>query len=471
MKLSVKQTICLDFLEDETTNEVFYGGAAGGGKSAIGTYWLGKCCLKFKGSRWLMGREELETLRGTTLKSFNKEMRKQGVYPDVHYRLSGKTIFFNNGSEIVLSELKYYPSDEDFDYLGSMEITGAFVDESPQITHKAKEVLKSRMRFNLDSYCHICGDMVKKKILKYDENNKPVIWICNNNHRSSGLIPKLLMTGNPSKKWPYITFYKPSRDGSLPDDKRFVQALPGENENLPQAYIDMLKGLDKKTRARLERGEWEYEDDPTSLMAYDDITAIFTNYHVKGTGKRYISADVARYGKDDTKIRVWDGFKVIHKVIMSKSSIVEVADKIKEVQSMYQVAPTNTVIDEDGIGGGVVDLFPKNSVKGFIANSRPVNQKPNENYENLKAQCSYLLAEKVGNYEIYEPEANPELMEMLIEDLEQIKAKDPDKDGKRGIVAKEKVKEVLGRSPDDGDTYLMRMYFEVNKSGGLRIIN
>jgi hypothetical protein len=438
MRLTVKQTICLDFLEDDHTTETLYGGAAGGGKSVIGAYWLTKNCLKYPGTRWLMAREELETLRGTTLKTFFSVAKMQGVYPDVHFRLSGKTIRFNQGSEIILSELKLYPSDPDFDYLGSFEITGAFIDECSQVVHKAKEVVKSRMRFMLDEY---------------------------------NLMPKLLMTCNPAKKWPYIEFYKPNRDGNLPEDKRFVQALPGDNDYLPQAYIDMLKGLDKKTRARLERGEWEYEDDPSSLMAYDDITAIFTNYHVKGTGKRYISADVARYGKDDTKIRVWDGFKVIHKVIMSKSSIVEVADKIKEVQSMYQVAPTNTVIDEDGIGGGVVDLFPQNSVKGFIANSRPVNQKPNENYENLKAQCSYLLAEKVGNYEIYEPEANPELMEMLIEDLEQIKAKNPDKDGKRGIISKEQVKEILGRSPDDGDTYLMRMYFEVNKSGGLRIIN
>jgi hypothetical protein len=437
VRLTVKQTICLDYLEDTSTTEVLYGGAAGGGKSVIGVYWLIKNCLKYPGTRWLLGREELETLRGTSLKSFFTVAKMQGVYPDVHFRLSGKTIKFVNGSEIILSELKLYPSDPDFDYLGSFEITGAFIDECSQVVHKAKEVVKSRMRFMLNEY---------------------------------KIMPKLLMTCNPAKKWPYIEFYKPNRDGMLTDSKKFVQALPGDNEYLPQAYIDMLKGLDKKTRARLERGEWEYEDDPSSLMAYDDITAIFTNYHVQGTGKRYISADVARFGKDETKIRVWDGFKVIAKTIMSKKNTVEVANKIKDLQITHQVPPSNTVIDEDGIGGGVVDQFPKNSIKGFIANSRPVNPKPNENYENLKSQCAYILADKIKNKEIYEGETNPEYQESLIEDLEQIKAKDPDKDGKRGIISKDRVKEVLGRSPDDGDTYLMRMIFEVSKSGGMRII-
>ena len=42
--------------------------------------------------------------------------------------------------------------------------------------------------------------------------------------------------------------------------------------------------------------------------------------------------------------------------------------------------------------------------------------------------------------------------------------KDADKDGKRRVVPKDEVKEVLGRSPDSGDCLLMRMYFELKPS-------
>ena len=438
MRLTEKQTICLDFLEDSKTTEILYGGAAGGGKSIIGVYWLSKNCLKYPGTRWLMGREELETLRGTTLKSFFKVAKMQGLAAGTHFKLSGKTILFSNGSEIILSELKLYPSDPDFDYLGSFEITGAFIDECSQVVHKAKEVVKSRMRHMIDEY---------------------------------KLMPKLLMTCNPAKKWPYIEFYKPNRDGVLPKDKRFIRALPGDNEYLPASYVSMLAGLDKKTRNRLLRGEWEYEEDPSSLMTYDAITSIFTNSHIQPTGKRYMSVDVARYGNDKTKIRLWDGLTVFKKEVMDKKSTKEVADRIKELYIEYQIPPSQIIIDEDGIGGGVIDNFPRNTVKGFIANSRPINPKPSESYDNLKSQCAYILAEKVNNNDIYEPELNPDIQEMLIEDLEQIKEKDVDGQGKRGIIPKDKVKESLGgRSPDDGDTYIMRMFSEVNKSSGLRII-
>jgi len=37
-------------------------------------------------------------------------------------------------------------------------------------------------------------------------------------------------------------------------------------------------------------------------------------------------------------------------------------------------------------------------------------------------------------------------------------------------LSKEEVKKVLQRSPDDGDTWIMRGLLEVSKSGGLRII-
>lgn len=38
-----------------------------------------------------------------------------------------------------------------------------------------------------------------------------------------------------------------------------------------------------------------------------------------------------------------------------------------------------------------------------------------------------------------------------------------DKDGKLKIVPKDEVKEALGRSPDIGDKFVMRMYFELLK--------
>ena len=56
---------------------------------------------------------------------------------------------------------------------------------------------------------------------------------------------------------------------------------------------------------------------------------------------------------------------------------------------------------------------------------------------------------------------NDDLKEGLIEELEQIKRKNSDKDGKLEIIGKDEIKENLGRSPDLADCLMMRMYFEL----------
>lgn len=70
MKLSIKQTLTLDYLENNNVNEILFGGGAGGGKSILGCYWQIKTRLKYAGTRGLIGRASLKTLKETTLQSF-----------------------------------------------------------------------------------------------------------------------------------------------------------------------------------------------------------------------------------------------------------------------------------------------------------------------------------------------------------------------------------------------------------------
>ena len=60
MNLSIKQTIAIDYLEDQKTNVILYGGGAGGGKSMLGAYWVLKQCLKYKNTRYVYGQSHLE---------------------------------------------------------------------------------------------------------------------------------------------------------------------------------------------------------------------------------------------------------------------------------------------------------------------------------------------------------------------------------------------------------------------------
>ncbi|QCR23781.1 phage terminase large subunit [Pontibacter sp. SGAir0037] len=425
MKLTIKQTRALDILEDTTTTELLYGGGAGGGKSALGCYWLLKNCLRYPGTRWLMGRSKLKSLKETTLNTFFEICKLQGVSTSVYrYHQQDNIIYFSNGSQIILKDLFLYPSDPNFDSLGSLEITGGFVDECNQIVQKAWQIVKSRIRYKLDEF---------------------------------NLIPKLLGSCNPAKTWVYTYFYKPFKEKALEPFKAFIQSLLSDNPHVSKHYRDNLLTLDKASKERLLFGNWEYDQDPAKLMDYEKIIDCFTNDFVPG-GKKYITADIARFGADSSIILLWDGFRVVGIKVLKGASVTEVAAAIREMARQHHIPLSQVVVDEDGVGGGVKDIL---RCKGFLNGSKALQ---GENYANLKSQCYFKMAERVQADGLYIQCEDPALKEKIIEEMEQVKQKDMDKDGKKAVIPKEEVKEILGRSPDLSDALMMREIFELTKS-------
>lgn len=424
MKLLTKQEHAIYYLKDRTTEEVLYGGAAGGGKSALDCLYLIESCQKYPGSRWLMGRSKLKTLKETTLNTFFEITSKLKISDQFKFNAQENIVHWKNGSDILLKDLFLYPSDPNFDSLGSLEITGGVVDECNQVSYKAWQIVKSRIRY---------------KLTEFD------------------LIPKLLGTCNPAKNWTYSNFYKLNKDKSLPNYRKFIQALPTDNPHLHPSYIQSLLRLDKNSKERLYYGNWEYDDDPSALMSIDKINDIFTNGFAR-TGEKYITADIARFGSDKSIIMVWDGLRVVKMSKLIKKPVTWVAQEISNLSNIYGVSLSNIVVDEDGVGGGVVDIL---NCKGFVNNSTAKNK---ENFDNLKSQCYFKLAEMVNKSEIYIEKNVMDIEDIadLIEELEQVKQKDMDKDGKKRVVPKDKVKELLGRSPDFSDALMMRMLFEVS---------
>jgi len=80
-------------------------------------------------------------------------------------------------------------------------------------------------------------------------------------------------------------------------------------------------------------------------------------------------------------------------------------------------------------------------------------------YQNLKTQCYFKLAEMIQNGEIFVTCADGTIIDEMSKELEQVKRDKIDSDGKLSLLSKEKVKESIGRSPDYSDALMMRMYF------------
>ena len=159
-----------------------------------------------------MGRSKLDNLKKTTLNTFFDVCKEFELIAGVDYTYNAQSniVKFNNGSEIILKDLFQYPSDRNFDSLGSLEITAAFIDEANQVTEKAKQIVSSRLRYKLDEY---------------------------------NLTPKLLLTCNPAKNWVYSNFYKPQKENRLPEYRKFIQALVDDNKHISKHYKEQLLKL------------------------------------------------------------------------------------------------------------------------------------------------------------------------------------------------------------------------------------
>ncbi len=421
------QKLALKYLFDKTTSEILFGGAAGGGKSFIGCAWLILMCLKYPNTRYLMGRSKLDNLKKTTFNTFLEICTKWNIEANKHYQFNGSSniVTFFNGSEILLKDLFHYPSDPNYDSLGSLEITGAFLDEVNQITEKAKNIVNSRIRYKLDI------------------NN---------------LIPKTIMTCNPAKNWVYQSFYRPSVENKLPEHMKFIQSLVGDNPYISKHYETQLLKLDEISKQRLLYGNWEYNANEDNLINYDSILNTFEQ--TGKVGDKYITADIARFGNDKTVIMYWEGLHVKHIKTFDKSSITQVAQEIRNIQQNEGVNLRNIIVDEDGVGGGCVDIL---RCKGFINNGKPLK---GENYQNLKTQCYYKLADLINKGQIGITTKDIMVKKYIIEELEQVRSKDIDKDKKLQILQKDKVKTILERSPDYSDALMMRMYYEIDNNFG-----
>jgi hypothetical protein len=419
---SLKQDLIFNYFDDNITTEVLYGGAAAGGKSYGSCAFMIIKCLQYPNIRIGLARNELTTLKKTTIVSLFEVMNDWGLKTEEHYKYNSTTgeITFNNGSKIVLLELRYLPSDPNYTRLGGQLLTMAVIDEAGEVDEKGKQILQSR----LGRWLNIELD----------------------------LKPFLLMTCNPSKNFLYRDFYLPSEENTLPPHKKFISALILDNPFITDVYVNNLQNtLSLSDRERLINGNWNYDSDPNQLMEYETILSIFIDKKpINDKHKCYISADIA-FTSDNAVIMIWEDLTLVE-IIVNPSGNIE--DVIREKAREYKVFPQNISYDSDGVGKYLMNYL-KNA-RPIVNNARALKD---ENYENLKTQLYFKMAEAInkGDLKIVKSAYD----DKIIEELQQVKHRPTDRVGKIAMVSKGDVKRTLGRSPDFSDAMAYRMVFEI----------
>lgn len=421
-KVNIKQRLAYNYLRDDKTKFLLYGGAGGGGKSWLGCEWLMQCAYYLPGTRWFVGRNNLKDSRESVTVTFNKVAKSHGFNA---YRTISDGILFDNGSEIVYIDLTYYPvKDPMYERLGSKEYTGGWIEEAGEVHFLAFEVLKTRIGRHMNDVYGVPG--------------------------------KILITCNPKKNWLYRDFYKPWKEGKLKEPYAFIQALVQDNPWATDDYIESLRNTkDRVTKERLYFGNWEYDNDPAALCDYDAICDMFTNEFVKPEGESTGSADLAMKGRDRFIAGHWKGNVCYIKLDQEYSTGKSIESDLKRMMIECSIPRSKMIADSDGLGSYLESYL--NGIKEFHGGTRPINLE----FDNLKSECSFKLAELVNARKI-RIVCTEVQRERIIEELGVLKQDHIDADTrKKGIISKEKMKEILGHSPDYLDMLIMAMFFRI----------
>lgn len=349
--------------------------------------------------------------------AFKRMRRNLSKYGYFKFNESSLIIRCPNGAEI------HFKSAEKPDNLYGEDVYAAVFDEAPRAREESWYALRSTLTAT-EAPCKLIGNF-----------GGVANWV-----------HKLKEKSIEDDQYEYfkVTCWDAVREGVLSEDE-VLQA----KKDLP-------------VRIFAELYEAEAVEDEGQLINNESIKKLFSNTHIE-SGAYYITADIARFGNDSTVIMLWCGMRVEDVIVLNSSKTTQTASKIKELQIEYNVNQNNTIVDQDGVGGGVMDIL---NCQGFVNNARPIKiESQIENFSNLKAQCYFKLASEINKNNIY-VNCNSEVERLLHEELEMVRIPKEIDTQKLNIMSKDEIKKKIGRSPDYSDALMMRMFFIIDPTYG-----
>lgn len=378
--------------------------------------------IEYPNIRIGVARQTLTQIKKNTMSTFYEVCRNLSIDESLYnYNEIKGEIKFYNGSTIIFFELRYLPSDPDYDRFGGALLTFGCIEECAGCDNKGKEIFSSRL-----------GRWMN------DELNIP---------------PHLYMTTNPGTNFVYSDFYIPWTKDELAEHRCYIPARLSDNNYIGKAYESALKArLNKANADRLLNGDWNFDGDNSRLITYSNVNDVF-NYK-KGytaSGEMYLTADIAFTG-DRCIIIVWKGLTILEVVNYVGQ---EPEKELERLSILHKVKQENIAYDSDGVGKYMKAKLPR--AYDIINNSKPIN---NEKYDMLKSQLQFKLADLINDGAI--KSFDLAFKDETIQELYEIKSKPLDStEGKLGVVPKKEVKKVIGRSPDISDAMSFRMVFEI----------
>ncbi len=203
---------------------ILYGGSVRSGKTFSGLAAFIILSFRYPGSRWVVVRKDLQTIKRNTLPSWDKIKPLNYIISHNH---ETQTITFTNGSQIIFFG-ENYDKDKEFNRWRGLECNGFLLEEINEL----QEMAYFKAIERAGSY-----------VIKGGEQPKPLI----------------LATCNPTRGWVKQRFYDKHKAGTLPATQIYIPANIKDNPYIPQEYIDSLQDLPRYERMVFVEGNWDVQ--------------------------------------------------------------------------------------------------------------------------------------------------------------------------------------------------------------------
>ncbi len=211
--------------------------------------------MAYPGSRWLLLRESLPTLKRTLIETFIK-LYNDGLAPYIKdFNRGTWTITYHNGSQLLFMS-ESFDTDKELNRFRGLEINGAGIDELNEIQHQT------------------FVKVIERAGTHFIPNMPPI---------------KVLATCNPSWGWVKDKVYDLWEKDILPDSWAYIPAKITDNPHVPQEYLDSLKANMPEDDYRMfVDGDWNVvkaenpffhayraESHLSNLAVFDPMKSIF----------------------------------------------------------------------------------------------------------------------------------------------------------------------------------------------------
>lgn len=180
-------------------------------------------CKKHPTSKWVVVRDTLQTLKRTTIPSFNKICPTSFIKK---YNQDTQTVTFANDSQIIFLG-ENFADDKELNRFKGLECNGFLLEEINEL--QKVTFLKCIERAG----SHIIPNMPK---------------------------PIILATCNPCNNWVKKDIYDLWISDKLPVEWKYIPSKITDNPHIPQSYYDSLKSLPPYQYARFVEGDWNIKE-------------------------------------------------------------------------------------------------------------------------------------------------------------------------------------------------------------------